>query len=434
MKYYINLFLAFLKKFKLTIFVAIVIGLIFSYLLKFFLVTFLFNNKQVIGLTGRYTVEDLPIEILEKISLGLTKFDGSNIPVPAVASSWETTDNGKTWVFKINKNLYWQNGEKLNSQNINLNLSGISLKRPDEETLVFELENAYSPFPSIMTKPIFYQGLLGNGEWKVKNLNFSGGIVQSLEISNNSNTTIYKFYPTNERTKLAFKLGEVDQIINLLDSKPFDSWKTVSIKEEFNENQVVVIFFNTKDKALSEKNLRQALAYAIDKEPLGRRAINPISPNSWAYNPQVKDYSYNIERAKELMSELPKELSDISINLVTSPVLLSTADKISKDWEKLGLKTQILVSSIIPTDFQAYLTILDIPRDPDQYTLWHSTQTSSNISKYSNARIDKLLEEGRTIVNIEERKKIYFDLQRFLLEDLPAIFLYYPKYYHISRE
>ncbi|MCS7092795.1 MAG: peptide-binding protein, partial [Patescibacteria group bacterium] len=77
--------------------------------------------------------------------------------------------------------------------------------------------------------------------------------------------------------------------------------------------------------------------------------------------------------------------------------------------------------------------IYDIPLDPDQYSLWHSMQTESNISKYANPRIDKLLEDGRVTIDIQERKKIYLDFQRFLLEDAPCVFLYHPEYYSIVR-
>ena len=48
------------------------------------------------------------------------------------------------------------------------------------------------------------------------------------------------------------------------------------------------------------------------------RAISPISPHSWGYNPQVKDYAYDLERAKNLLGET----EGVEIKLATSPVLL----------------------------------------------------------------------------------------------------------------
>jgi peptide/nickel transport system substrate-binding protein len=112
---------------------------------------------------------------------------------------------------------------------------------------------------------------------------------------------------------------------------------------------------------------------------------------------------------------------------------LSQAESISKDWTAAGVVVNLQVISNIPTDYQAFLAIYDIPDDPDQYSIWHSTQTSTNITHYQNPRIDKLLEDGRSEINIEDRKKTYFDFQRYLVEDSPAAFLYYPEIYSISR-
>jgi peptide/nickel transport system substrate-binding protein len=170
------------------------------------------------------------------------------------------------------------------------------------------------------------------------------------------------------------------------------------------------------------------------KSSLGERALSPVSANSWAYNPQVKEYAFDQDRAKEILKEIPQEvIKAADIKLVTTSILLEKAEAISKNWSKLGIKSSVQVTSVVPGEFQAYLTILDLPNDPDQYPLWHSTQTQTNISKYSNPRIDKLLEDGRVTEDLEERRKIYLDFQRFILEDVPAAFLYNPVYYTISK-
>jgi peptide/nickel transport system substrate-binding protein len=87
------------------------------------------------------------------------------------------------------------------------------------------------------------------------------------------------------------------------------------------------------------------------------------------------------------------------------------------------------VESGIPQNFQALLITQNIPADHDQYSLWHSTQKSgTNISRIDWPRIDKDLEDGRKITDPETRKQKYKDFQRILLDQAPAIFLYFPKY------
>ena len=92
------------------------------------------------------------------------------------------------------------------------------------------------------------------------------------------------------------------------------------------------------------------------------------------------------------------------------------------------------MDSTIPSDYQVLLRSLPIPYDPDQYIYWQSTQENTNISNYSSAKIDKLLEDGRKTLDKEQRQKIYADFQFYLVDDVPAIFLYYPKIYTIKRK
>ncbi len=435
-KFLIKLIFAYVNKFKGVVLLGIILGVLLFFLIRIVAIFVISSKVERIGITGKYHTDTLPYEILRLIGNGLTKIDDTGVVYPDLAESWETPDKGKTWIFHLKKNLFWHDGTRLTSDSIVYEFSDVSVQKPDEYTIVFELKNPYTPFPSVVSRPTFKKGLLGTGEWVVKNIKLTGSFVKELVLENKSKEKkIYKFYPLIEQSKLAIKLGEVDEIVDVLDYSPFNEWKTLEVIPKTNTKQVVLIFFNTKDKFLSEKSLRQALNYAIDKDSLGVRAISPIEPNSWAYNPQVKEYKYDIERAKELLNSLPDKIKEGSeIKLFTNPLLLPIAEKISKDWEKIGIKSDIQVSPSIPEDYSAYLTIFDIPSDPDQYLLWHSTQDSTNISNFSSPRIDKLLEDGRVELELEKRRKIYLDFQRFLLEDLPAAFLYYPTYYTIKRK
>ena len=123
-----------------------------------------------------------------------------------------------------------------------------------------------------------------------------------------------------------------------------------------------------------------------------------------------------------------------NILLTSTPNLEEVAKKVIGNWKQLGLNFNLRVESGIPQNFQALLITQSIPYDPDQYFLWHSTQTNTNLSKYSSdccpqsARVDKDLEDGRKAVNEEDRKTSYLDFQKTLMEDAPATFLYFPKH------
>lgn len=436
-RYFVRFLSVFTRRFKGLLLIGAVLGILFFFLGRIVYPLFFGRTTEKIGITGRYHTENLPNFILEKISIGLTAIDDSGTVVPALASSWQSPDKGKTWIFTLKDDLYWQDGEKIESDSIVYEFSDVEIKKPDEKTIIFKLQEPFSPFPSVVSKPTFRKGLLGTGEWRVSDVSIAGTLIQKLVlVDRNKNKEIYKFYPTEERTKLAFKLGEVDKVMEVFVPSPLDLWKIAETKAEENLNRIAVIFFNTADPLLSEKSLRQSLIYSINKEALdGKRAISSIDSSSWAYNPQVKKYTYDTERAEELLDDLPEERrQDLTVKLVSTPILLPVAEKIAKYWQAIGVKTIVQVTSIVPSEFQAYLTVLDVPKDPDQYSLWHSTQQGTNISNYSNPRIDKLLEDGRSELSLEERKKIYLDFQRFLAEDSPAAFLYHPLTYTILRK
>ncbi len=440
-RYSLRLVLAFLSRFKGLILIGFVLGILLFVLFRFIDPIFFGRSTQKIGISGRYHAETLPRNILEQIGDGLTTVDDTGTAIPALAEFWETPDKGKTWIFTLKDDIYWQDGEEVASESIVYDFADVEIEYPDEKTIIFKLKEPFIPFPVVVSRPTFRRGLLGTGQYRVDKVSVTGSFIQSLALSENSqsgflsfpNKIIYKFYPTEESLKIAFKLGEVDKLEGVLNPSPFTSWGSAEVVSEPNRNQGITIFFNNEDKLLGEKSLRQALIYAIDKTS-GLRSISPNSPDSWAFNPQVKKYPYDVERARELIEELPEELrEDLSINLVSTPTQLLYAEEIANYWNEVGIETTVQVSSVIPNEFQAYITIYDIPIDPDQYNLWHSTQFTTNISKYRNDRIDKLLEDGRLELVVDDRRKIYLDFQRFLVEDSPAAFLYHPETYTIIR-
>ncbi len=436
-RYLIRFIFAFISRFKGLIFLGALFGIIIFLASRILFPLITGRDTKIIGIAGRYHTDNLPKYILDQISTGLTSTDESGAIIPALASSWESPDKGKTWVFTLNDDAFWQDGKKVDSESIIYEFTDVQIERPDEKTIIFKLQEPFSPFPAVVSRPTFTKGLLGTGKWKVDDITIAGDVIQKLVLKDkDKNKIIYKFYPTEERTKLALKLGEVNIISDIFIPSPLDLWGTNVTTAQKNLSRIVLIFFNTKDPFLSDKSLRQALVYAIDKESLlGERSITPIEPSSWAYNPQVKKYTFDTQRSAELLKDFPDELkSNLNIKLVSSPILLEVAEKIASNWNAIGVNAVVQVSSIVPSEFQAYLTVLDVPSDPDQYSLWHSTQSETNISGYSSPRIDKLLEDGRSELNLEERKKIYLDFQRFLVEDSPAAFLYHPETYTISRK
>lgn len=386
------------------------------------------NETQKIGLVGSFTTDTLPLEIQKRISLGLTELEEDGSVSPSLARSWEISSDGKIYKINLRDDTYFQDGKKLKADDINYNFKDARLTILDEKTIQFTLGEPFSPFLVAISQPIFKKGLVGVGEYQVKKIDFNGPFISSLTLRKNGGKLIYRFYPTEEALKTAFVLGEVDTIKNLHTAREFQDWPTLKVEKSASSQELVAIFFNTRDGSLSQKNIRQALTYALpDSFEWGEVAFSPLSFKSFAYQKQPEKFLQNFPKARELFG------APLIINLTVDEKLKDQAQLVAKNWEEIGVKTDLKTTSSVPDNFQAFLGIYRIPADPDQYLLWHSTQPT-NITGYNNPKIDKLLEDGRKTQDKLEREKIYRDFQKYLVDDVPAAFLYYPTVYTLRRK
>lgn len=388
------------------------------------------NTDKRIGIIGKYTVSTLPPDIQNLISTGLTTLSPDGTPQPGLAESWQLVNNNKEYLFTLKNGLTWHDGQPVLSSDINYNFNDVATSAVDPQTVKFTLKEPFPPFPVIVSQPIFQKGLLGTGEYQVKAVESTGQIIERLHLSKN---LTFKFYPNEKAAKTAFKLGELDEIRGITDVNDLSRWNNIKITPQVNYHQFVALFFDTQNPKYSSKSFRQALAYALKDrwEPI---ALTPISPLSWAYNKDVKPYAYDLENAKNLLGKSGGENNEPvkTIDLATTSSLIPTAEQIKLDWQQLGIETKIKVIQSLDEGFDLLLVTQEIPADPDQYALWHSTQ-EGNISHYKSPKVDGLLEEGRKSFDQEKRREIYFDFQKALAEDLPAIFLFYPTSYTLSR-
>lgn len=395
-----------------------------------------FISTQRVGLVGEFSPSTLPPLIQNQISVGLTKLSPNGTVVPALADSWEATNSGKTFVFTLSRDWHWHNGKAVTAHDINYNIRGVTLIPTGDHTLIAYLQYPYSPFPTLVTKPIFLPGLNGVGEYKIGRIQLSGGSVKSILLfptkDGGKKAKHYTFYQTEAQAKLAFKLGEIDELGDISSPSGVSNWGKIKIDERTNYDRVVTLFFNMRNQELSDKVVRQGLAYGIPKLP-GEAAGSPISKMSWAYAKNVRNYAYNPSEAAKLLKNTQLATTSAQLTLSTFPAYIDVAQQIASAWTALGITTKVQVESSVPSNYQVLLSAQDLPPDPDQYPFWHSTQTQTNITGYVNVKIDKLLEDGRQELDQEKRKLIYTDFQRRLVEEAPAVFLYYPSLYTITR-
>lgn len=404
------------------------------------------NVRSVrIGIVGDVTPGTLPLNIQERVSGGLTHLAPDGSPQPALASSWEASDSGKTYTFAINTDFHWHNGKPVTAKDINYNIRDVIFTVISPTMLQAKLQEPFAPFLTLVAKPILQSGLGGFGSYRVDTVRLKGDSIQYLRLepadrkTNTSPGTSrylarleYRFYRTEAAAVTAFQLGDVEVLEDLSTGDMFAGWNNATVSAYRRYDRVVALYFNTKESVLQEKSVRQSLGFAVpDLEGL-ERAYSPIAKTSWAYTDALKKYEYDMVNAKKLLQNAKVGSESATLTITTFAPFLEIAQKIATSWTGLGIPTSVQVVNTIG-QFQVLLTAQSIPPDPDQYPLWHSTQTATNLTGYVNVKIDKLLEDGRKELDIGNRKKIYTDFAKRLAEDAPAIFLYYPTTYTITR-
>jgi peptide/nickel transport system substrate-binding protein len=428
------------RKFKLLL--AILLTLFVLVFSAIFFGDSLFRPKVTQGIIGTYLEEDLPELITNLLSDSLIEVDNTGTPQPNLVKEIKHDKEGKLYTITLKDNLFWTDGKEVVSQDISIPIHGINASYPNSKTIEVKLSDSFSPFPTLLTKPIFKKDNrhTGIGPYTLDNIQKDQIFVKKVVLKSSDRSLpdlVIKVYPNEKIAKNALNLGEISALIGVNEVSDFSDQKTLSSQSFVNYQQIVTIFYNTQDPILSDENFRVALSYASPKIPDEVEATTSIPPNSWAFNDDVRDYLADFESAQTYLKRVQKG-KDETITLTATSSLKGVGERVVESWKKLGIKAVLRVESGIPQNFQALLIAQNIPSDPDQYSLWHSTQKQTNISKLSDPsvspRIDKDLEDGRKITDIEVRRAKYADFQKVLLDHAPATFLYFPKYNVVYRK
>lgn len=417
----------FLKKYQHIILIGLVASVLLA--LGYTQVKKVLPDKQssvIIGTIGQYTAQELPSPITQLLQSGLTRVGPEQEIVPNKALGWSVDDSQKTYTFKLQPDLLWSDGTPIKAQDINLHIPNIETQSLDEQTISFTLPARFAPFPALLTFPIINDKGLLPEPFEIKLKQKNTGILTQLNLSAYNQQIIIKFYPSSSQVLTAYKMGQIDALITSTTKAETDLSSYGLFQLQQDHAQIAILLINASDPALQDKTVRQGIAYTLDDKTFGfSRAFTTINPQSWAYNPLVKSYDKNPNRGAELIRDsLPEDAEILSLELATTPELLSIAEQIARSNQNPYIEFNVKVSPQAPEGYQLFLTTFNIPVDPDQYAYWHSTQTT-NVSHLSNEKLDKLLEDGRTTLNQNERKQIYTEFQRVFAEELPAIPLFH---------
>ena len=274
---------------------------------------------------------------------------------------------------------------------------------------------------------------------------------------------IYRIIPDNSTMYMELKAGGLD-MMGISPVQYQRQTNTPEFQARFNKYRYpafayTYLGYNLRHPLFADRRVRQAITSAINKDEIvhgvllgmGQVTHGPYKPGTWAYDPNIKDFDYNPERASRLLAEagwrerngngiLVKEGKPFQFTILTNQgndQRLKTAQIVQRRLKKIGIDVKIRVVEwasflsqfIDKGNFESVILGWTIGQDPDLFDIWHSSKTNPkelNFIGYKNPEVDRLLEEGRSTFDMEKRRRCYYRFQEILAEDQPYTFLYVP--------
>ena len=473
--------------------------------------TFRFASElDIQGMDSTVVDDGMSYNAIHAITDGLTALNDKGKTVPALAKSWDVSADGKTYTFHL-KDAKWSNGDEVTandfvyswkriiknagnyaymlgddgasvknaSQLIDLGpkatdeqMNTLGVKATDDKTLVVELNNKVPYFTDLMAFPCYFP----QNEKFVEKCGKNYGTKPEYTLSNGA-YTMTKWIKGNKATftkndkyydakavktknlemflvqdpKTAaqnFDNGKVDYAT--INSTLVDKYKGKDTFTTFNEGFLFYLSLNFNNKTIADKNVREALSYAINRKDLCEKVLKDGSreadgfvsadftygPDGKEYRSEGKDYTeYNLKEAQAAFDQGLKELGVSSLKLR----LLYGTDETPADTEAEYL--QACFKKIKGLDIEMVATVKkdrverqksgdfdiscarwgpDFP-DPITYLNLVSTGNSNNYGKYNNAKYDQLIAASTTERDAKKRWQMLYQAEDICMSEYAVL-------------
>ena len=385
--------------------------------------------------------------------------DGTEEPQPRIAESYEISDDGTEYTFHLRNDVTFHDGTPLTSADVKFSLEMYmnseyqgsqvtmlqSVETPDDYTVVCKLEGAYSPFllgvcSVHIASQAYYEASpeefvsnpVGSGPYKYTGRSKGSNItLEAYDGYYRGEAPIkevnFEVIPDQSTTAIALQTGEVNfatiesSTIAQLSANP-----NIEIAEVANSG-FTYVSMNTEKEPFNDVKVRQAINYAINRENLvqvcydGEAEVNSniCSKDRFGYSDDQFQYTYDPEKAKELLAEAGIETPYDLGEMLVAEKYSNIATVLQSDLAAVGLNVTIAVK-----EFNSYIgdltsgnygiTALEMTLDGDTQMLEMAFTSdyigTANNARYSDATMDELFEKTRTETDTDARKELFDEI------------------------
>lgn len=414
-----------------------------------------------------------------KIYEGLVQRDKNSEIKPMLATEWKQVDD-LTWEFNLRQGVTFHDGTPFTAEAVKKTFDRIldkevaspranlfekvkEIKIINEHTVQFILTEPFSPLLSILSNhegSIFSpkaiekygkqlsQHPVGTGPFTFQTWTPGQEIIL---VKNEAywgekpkvDKVVFKVIPEDATRIAMVETGEahiaepvpVTEVERVQSSSVMSLYRSEAFGTEF-------IGFNTKKKPFDDVRVRQAISHAIETDAIikgvfngvGTKSNSTMGPKVLGYNPDLKGYEYDINKAKALLSEAgyPNGFkttiltNDLKERMNLAEVVQSQLKGIGIDVEVKVLEFGTFFATAAKGETDLFITSWRNATgdgDYNQYNQFHSKSQGSagNYFFYKNPEVDKLIEEGRKEKDLSQREKIYAQIQAIEMKETPFV-------------
>ncbi len=429
-------------------------------------------------------------QVYSHVLEGLLMLDPQGVPRPALAESWTPSADARTWTFKLRQNVKFHDGTDFTAEDVKYTIDRIlnpetrspqrgslaqiaSVDAVDRHTVRITTRAAFLPIltnlaTSAYIVPRAYHSRVGREfarrpvgtgpyrwvEW-----------VPDERIVLEANPDYYAGRPSMDRVQFRFipeasvRLAELESGgLDLIAGIPAQDLRRLRVSLLLDLHEVTgtnyrLMALNTSVKPYDDVRVRRAIAHAVDKQKIvdvvwpGRGVVaeGPIPPTSWAYDERFKGLGYNVTRAKQLMAEAG-QAAGFDMNYLMSeteelrrevPLLIDMLKQININLKVIAVDFPTLLDRLLKANYDVLRVGWTTNPEPDSllYSPFHTSSIGGfNFTKFRSARVDELLDRGRTVPNQNERIRIYREAERLIVQDAPMVFVFHEKRTYAARK